>query len=68
MKKLESILTYWKFKFIENSQFDDKFQLTDDTRKTILMKTLLRDYVKVMREQYEHTKLTRPSEASFSLK
>ena len=53
MKELESILTDWKFKFTEISQFDEKFQLTDDTRKTILMKTLPRDYAKVMREQYE---------------
>ena len=53
IKELESILTDWKFKFTISSQFDDKFQLTDDTRKTILMKTLHRDYAKVMREQYE---------------
>ena len=52
-KDLEKVLTEWKFKYAEVQRYDQKFELTDDTRKTLLMKILPRDYVKIMREQFD---------------
>ena len=52
-KELENVLNEWKFKYAEVQKYDPKFTLAEDTRKTLLMKVIPRDFVKIMREQFD---------------
>ena len=52
-KELENVLNEWKFKYAEVQKYNPKFTLAEDTRKTLLMKVIPRDFVKIMREQFD---------------
>ena len=53
VKDMENILADWKHKIAEVQKYDPKFELAEDTQKTLLMKVIPRDFVKVMREQFD---------------
>ena len=52
-KYLENVVTEWKLKCSEVQRYDPKFELAEDTKKTLLMKIIPRDFAKVMRECYD---------------
>ena len=47
------VLTEWKHKYGEVRRYDPKFELNEDTKKTLLMKIIHRDFAKVMRENFD---------------
>ena len=53
VKDLELVLTEWKHKYGEVRRYDPKFELNEDTKKTLLMKIIFRDFAKVMRENFD---------------
>ena len=52
VEELETILTEWKHNLDQIEVEDKSFQIDDDTRMTILMKVMPKEYVKDMREKY----------------